>query len=151
MVLLCTGGQGYTNSTTDATTYDCDTDSWHQVAPTNHEHSYTSAVTWNGTVVVAGGEDPITDSVEQFNPQTNTWTALPNLLVARARHSLVNMDGSLYVIGGWDGAQAIGSVEQYTAESNCWTSLTSLNTARQGLACAVCQVSVRVLFSSKTL
>ena len=83
----------------------------------------------------------MTDSVEQFDPQTNTWTALPNLLVARDSHSLVNMDGRLYVIGGWDGEQALSSVERYDEETKTWTNQPTLNTARQGLACATCAVS----------
>ena len=84
----------------------------------------------------------MTDSVEQFDPQTNTWTALPNLLVARDSHSLVNMDGRLYVIGGEDSNyQELSSVERYDAETKTWTNQPTLNTARKGLACGVCAVS----------
>ena len=83
----------------------------------------------------------MTDSVEQFDPQTNTWTALPNLRVARYSHSLVNMDGRLYVIGGYSKVQLLSSVERYDAETKTWTNQPTLNTARQGLACGVCAVS----------
>ena len=143
-LLLCVGGQGGNNSCTEAAVYDCNTDSWRSAAPSNNKHSYTAAVAWNGTVVVAGGY-PMTDSVEQFDPQTNTWTALPNLLVARCYHSLVNMDGRLYVIGGLgsdsDGEQVLSSVERYDAETKTWINQPTLNTARKDLACALCAVS----------
>ena len=146
-LLLCVGGRFNLNSCAEAAVYDCNTDSWRSVAPTNNKHTYTAAVTWNGTVVVAGGH-PITDSVEQFDPQTNTWTALPNLLVTRDSHSLVNMDGRLYVIGGSglgsDGEQVLSSVERYDAETKTWINQPTLNTARQDLACALCAVSYLV-------
>ena len=146
-LLLCVGGQGGNNSGTEAAVYDCNTDSWRSAAPSNNKHSYTAAVAWNGTVVVAGGDFPMTDSVEQFDPQTNTWTALPNLLVARSHHSLVNMDGKLYVIGGLgsDGKQVLSSVERYDAETKTWTQLATLGTARRRLACALCKVSELIL------
>ena len=140
-LLLCVGGVGGNHSCTEVAVYDCNTDSWLAAAPTNNKHSYTAAVTWNGTVVVAGGDFPMTDSVEQFDPQTNTWTALPNLLVARRHHSLVNLDDRLYVIGGWDGKEVLSSVELYDTETKTWINQPTLCTARESLACALCAVS----------
>ena len=108
----------------------------------NNQPMYSAAVEWNGTVVVTGGFDPVTASVEQFNPKTNQWTALPDLQVARFNHALVNIDSCLYAIGGEnEDDEPLKSVERYDAASKSWTIVFTLPTARSCLTCATLDVS----------
>ena len=117
-------------------------DLWYTTAPMNNKRWYSAAVEWNGTVVVTGGLDPVTASVEQFNPKTNQWTALPDLQVARCAHALVNIDSCLYAIGGQNkDDEPLKSVERYDAASKSWTIVFTLPTARSCLTCATPDVS----------
>lgn len=117
-------------------------DSWYTTAPMNNERWYSAAVEWNGTVVVTGGWNPVTASVEQFNPKTNQWTALPDLQVARCFHALVNIDSCLYAIGGENKDEMqLSSVERYDASSKSWKIVFTLPTARSCLTCATLDVS----------
>ena len=120
-------------------------DLWYTVAPLKFERRYSAAVKWNGTVVVTGGSDPVSASVELFNPKTNKWTAaLPDLLVARYGHALVNIDSCLYAIGGKSqDEQLLSSVEKYSLTSKSWKLVFTLPTARSDLTCVTRLVSTK--------
>ena len=121
-------------------------DLWYTTAPMNNIRLLSAAVEWNGTVVVTGGFYPVTASVEQFNPKTNQWTALPDLQVARSNHALINIDNCLYAIGGDNNQVCLNSVERYDAASKSWKIVFSLPTARSFLTCATLDVSENAKF-----
>ena len=54
-----------------------------------------------------------------YDPETNTWSQMPNMNIARRGHSLVSLHGRLHAIGGChhDG----DSVEVYDPNSQTWT------------------------------
>ena len=58
-------------------------------------------------------------SVDCYDPDTNTWSQVADMNVARKGHSLVSLHGRLYAVGGWD----VDSVEVYNPDSNTWTLL----------------------------
>jgi kelch-like protein 18 len=98
---------------------------------------------------VTGGFNPVTASVELYNPKTNQWAALPDLKTARWGHTLENMEGHLYVIGGMTNTnEVMSSVEKYNATCKSWTVVASLQSARRALASAAFQVS-KVLDTSQ--
>ncbi|WP_145248926.1 Kelch repeat-containing protein [Aeoliella mucimassa] len=43
-----------------------------------------------------------TDVVSMFDPETKSWAKLPALPEPRSSHDAVVIDGSLYVVGGWN-------------------------------------------------
>ena len=59
-------------------------------------------------------------SVDCYDPDTNTWSRLANMNIARRGHTLVGRAGSLYAIGGH---QVEDSVEVYDPDNNTWTLL----------------------------
>ena len=59
-------------------------------------------------------------SVDCYDPDTNTWSQVANMNIARTGHSLVSLHGSLYAIGGDRG---VDSVEFYDPLNNTWTLL----------------------------
>ena len=73
-------------------------------------------------IYVTGGYDdglqPMS-RVDCYDPDTNTWSQMANMNIARHGHSLVSLQGRLYAIGGdW-----VDDVEVYDPYSNTWTTL----------------------------
>ena len=65
-----------------------------------------------GHEVVHGGQTM--SSVDCYDPNTNTWSQMANMNIARWSHSLVSLQGRLYAIGGdW-----VDDVEVYDPYSN---------------------------------
>ena len=84
---------------------------------------------WAGVAVldnkiyVTGGigvdDHQIMSSVDCYDPDTNTWSQMANMNIARACHSLVSLHGRMYAIGG----HRIDSVEVFNPDNNTWTLL----------------------------
>ncbi|WP_433894425.1 carboxypeptidase regulatory-like domain-containing protein [Streptomyces sp. CA-111067] len=100
--LYCSGGTTDDGSLTSAYVYDPGTDSWSPIAdqPTDAwGAAYTSA---NGLLLVKGGAinagAALTNQTWAYQPNDNTWTALPNA------------NASLYRGGGGTGFYAVGGL-----------------------------------------
>ena len=103
------------------------------------ERGYAAAATWNGKVVVAGGFNKTCsalNSAEQYDPETNQWTAFNSLIVSRCERALLNADNTLFAIGSRKGKAVLSSVERYDAESSTWQQAPELKTGRRSLAAA---------------
>ena len=61
----------------------------------------------------------IMSSVDCYDPDTNTWSQMANMNIARQAHCLVSLHGRLCAIGGED----VDSVEVYDPDNNTWTLL----------------------------
>ena len=71
-------------------------------------------------IYVTGGHDgEDVSSVDCYDPDTNTWSQVADMNVARKGHSLVSLHGRLFAIGGL----GVDSVEVYDPYSNTWTLL----------------------------
>jgi len=74
-------------------------------------------------IYITGGQniddDQIKFSVDCYDPDTNTWSEMANMNIARVGHSLVSLHGRLYAIGG----SGVDSVEVYDPDNNTWTLL----------------------------
>ena len=92
----------------DSETYDPDTGEWTVTDPMSVRRvNHTLTLLPDGRVLAAGGEDPqgsdylLYSSTEIFDPETNTWSAGPELSQPRASHSATLMpDGSILMAGG---------------------------------------------------
>ena len=77
-------------------------------------------------IYVTGGEDsdyqPLS-SVDCYDPDTNTWTQVTSMNVARSCHGLVSLHGRLYAIGGVTRGEYVESMEVYDPDNNTWTLL----------------------------
>lgn len=97
-------------------------------------HTITSIS--DGTVLSVGGTDGATlvDSVEVYNPLTDSWSTRTSLPSARERLGSATLsDGKLYVIGGCGSftcATAYQTVEAYDPSTNTWTTRANMPTAR---------------------
>ena len=76
------------------------------------------------------GNNQNMSSVDCYDPDTNTWSQMANMNIARYGHSLVSLHGRLYAIGGHyivdgvgGGGYRVDSVEVYDPDNNTWTLL----------------------------
>ena len=61
------------------------------------------------------------NSVEIYDPKTDTWTIGPTLTTPRRGCGLVAKDGLLFAIGGSDGTHCLCTTEIYDPASNSWS------------------------------
>ena len=85
-------------------------------------------------IYVTGGQDSKgMTSADCYDPDTNTWSQVANMKIARKGHSLVGLHGRLYAIGGdhyvvrRNGRFYAGdypyTIEVYDADKDTWTLL----------------------------
>ena len=103
--------------------YDPLTDTWTEMAPLPTAlYGLTAATGPDGKIYVFGGNyrteiqtdrgiNVIVNTVEVYDPLTNTWTTAPPLPSARANlASAAGQDGRIYVLGGQDVSLGTGIV-----------------------------------------
>lgn len=62
--------------------------------------------------------------------QSNTWTAIANMLSRRSSAGVAVLDGMLYVAGGNDGTSCLNSVERFNPKTNTWEGVAPMNIRR---------------------
>jgi len=82
------------------------------------------------------------NTVEAYDPVTNTWTTLAALPGGRGRLGVGVIEGILYAVGGSHVLPAsdhfyLDSVEAFDPSANTWTTRKPMLTARDGLAVGV--------------
>lgn len=98
----------------------------------------------NGYIYVLGGHDcpasnPAvcrTETVERYDPSTDTWTLVANLSLGRDAIGVSILGDRIIGVGGYDGNNYLKIVEQYDSETNEWIHLAPVNFSRAG-ACVV--------------
>jgi hypothetical protein len=65
---------------------------------------------------------------------------LPEMSVARSRCAAVCIEGTVYVMGGIDGATTHASAECYDPVASEWRTLPSMSTSRRLCAAAVAEL-----------
>lgn len=139
---LSTSGATTTAAVNRSQLYDPSTNSWSTVSNLLYaRRSHTATLLANGKVLVVGGRaagsnlDPTLDSVELYDPATDSWTETGKLAAGRASHTATLLaDGRVLVTGGVNSALggAVTSAEIYDPAAGSWTTVTGLATARYG-------------------
>ena len=94
------------------------TDQWKNVTNMPIMRRLPGLAALDNKIYVTGGLYGDKSSVDCYDPDTNTWSQVANMNMARQQHSLVS-HGRLYAIGG-DG---VDSVEAYDPDNDTWTLL----------------------------
>lgn len=70
----------------------------------------------------AGGFNGISRmcSGEKFNPQTNSWTPIPDMYNPRSNFAIEVIDDMIFAIGGFNGVTTIYHVECFDEKTNEW-------------------------------
>jgi N-acetylneuraminic acid mutarotase len=150
--LLAVGGSNpflafETSSVLDrAEEYDPTTDTWSTRAriPTRRI-AFGLAAASNGKVYVIGGYSPasstgvsiIVNTVEEYDPTTDTWTVRASMPTGRCCLGAVAANnGKIYAIAGHR-TVAVSTVEEYDPTTDTWSTRASLPAARADVAAAL--------------
>ena len=112
--------------------------------------------------LVVGGKDDrgaTLKSAEWYDGSTGQWQILPDMNLARSECAAVCVEGSVYVLGGFDGdgdtsaygyvgGSTLKSAEFYDRSTGEWRPLPDMNIARQGCAAVCVEGNVYVLGGS---
>ena len=119
--------------------YDPDTNTWTTKTdiPTGRDNFSCCVV--NGKIYVIGGFHAVginfnvVPTVEEYDPETDTWTTKTPMPTARWGQAAHVVNGKIYIIGGatdYPPDNNIGTVEVYDPETDIWTTKTPMPTAR---------------------
>jgi N-acetylneuraminic acid mutarotase len=125
--------------------YNIDLDSWTPVSSlaAGPRRNFAYASDTNGLLYAIGGYDfsgpPFALSrVEQYDPQVDVWTQLPDMPTPRqGAAAATGLDGRIYVMGGTDTSfQPTAVTEIYDPVSATWTTAAPMMTPRTGFGAA---------------
>ena len=130
-----------------AEVYDPHTNTWTAIPPMHSKRQFTAAAALVGPdgqsrVYVMGGFDgSYLNTAEVYDPQANTWTAIPPMSSKRhgpAAATLVGPDGQsrVYVMAGLDGSSYLNTTEVYDPQANTWTAIPPMHSKRWSPAAA---------------
>jgi N-acetylneuraminic acid mutarotase len=124
-----------------------DDSAWATRASMATPRNFPGVATCDGKVYVVGGHDggTILDTLEVYDPATNSWETKSPMPTARLALGFVALDGLLYAIGGEVGGTETGAVEAYDPVTDTWTSRSPLLEVRVGLAAAVLDGKIYVM------
>jgi Tol biopolymer transport system component len=95
-----------------------------------------AAVASNGKIYAIGGGNNggALDTVEEYDPATNTWTTRASMPTARASVGVAAAsNGKIYAIGGGISASLSAIVEEYDPATNTWATRASMPTPRHSV------------------
>ena len=116
---------------------------WEEIASMSEERCTFGAATWNGKLVVTGGDkyngQTGVNSAELYEPHSNIWKQIALMNDVRSRHALVVADNKLFAVGGRGVLQDyLSSVEQLDNVDGQWKFVKSMNEERRFLAVVSC-------------
>lgn len=98
--------------------YDPATDTWSSRAPMPTGRAGAATAVVDDTIIIAGGEgngavaSGVFSQVEAYDPASDTWTALPDMLTPRHGTGAAAINGRVYVPGGAT-VQGFGAVDTF--------------------------------------
>ncbi|XP_077302607.1 kelch-like protein 5 [Arctopsyche grandis] len=99
--------------------------------------SFKAAV-MDGQVFVFGGcfesYEHTLNSVERYDPGTNTWTYMAAMSTQRYSHEIAVVGMEVYVIGGYSGTNVFNTMEIYDRRQNKWTAAPPMKVERMSFA-----------------
>ena len=127
---------------------------WATMAPMPTARSGHMVASVNGKIYAIGGwiySGDVLNTVEEYNPATNTWTTRATMPTARARAGIAVVNGIIYVMGGHPKNGSTLSVnEAYNPATNTWTTKAAMPTNRTNLAAAAANNKIYALGGLKT-
>lgn len=89
------------------------------------------------------GKECVSDEVYQYDARLNRWGALAKMNVARRDFACAEVNGVIYVAGGFGShGNSLSSVEAYDPQQNKWTLIESLRRPRWG--CFACGLNSKL-------
>jgi len=125
--------------------FDVTNQTWTTLAtmPTARRHGHACAVVSNKIYVMGGYNDVMggwngLDTVEAFDPATNSWSTQTPMPTPRYGAAAAALNGKIYVLGGRNGtANTLSTVEEFDPASGTWSTKASLPIAVHSPVAAV--------------
>ncbi|KAK7929441.1 hypothetical protein WMY93_005836 [Mugilogobius chulae] len=142
--LYAVGGRDGSSCLRSVECFDPHTNRWTSCAPMAKRRGGVGVATWHGFLYAIGGHDApasslasrLSDCVERYDPQTDTWTAVAPMSISRDAVGVCLLGDRLFAVGGYDGQVYLNTVEAYDPQTNEWTQVAPLCLGRAG-ACVV--------------
>ena len=99
------GGVLDQRDTKSCVVFDTTSRKWKEVSEINQAKSNAACVTFEGRVVVVGGDDEdgaLLNTVEAYDHGADVWSLMPNMMEARKEHASVAVGNKLFAIGGYN-------------------------------------------------
>ncbi|HEV8599827.1 MAG TPA: kelch repeat-containing protein, partial [Gemmatimonadales bacterium] len=133
-ILYAVGGVDGAGATGTVEAYDPATNTWTAKAPMPTPRSQLAVGVVNGILYALGGFpagggafNTALNTVEAYDPITNSWTTKSPLPTSRASLSVGAVNGILYGVGGESGGSVtVNVVEAYSPSTNLWTTKTPM-------------------------
>ncbi|XP_077294994.1 uncharacterized protein LOC143917375 [Arctopsyche grandis] len=127
-----TGSDAYTN---EVIAFDLTKKTSSNLAPMLQKRNNAQMAEIDGYIYVTGGRGEgyeVLDTVERYDPQTNSWTFMAPMLEKRYNHAINVWEGKIYVAGGINMIMHdyTNSLEIYDPKTNSWTFGTPMPTNR---------------------
>ncbi|XP_037656072.1 kelch-like protein 1 isoform X2 [Choloepus didactylus] len=93
-----------------------------------------------GPIYAVGGHDgwSYLNTVERWDPQSQQWTFVASMSIARSTVGVAALNGKLYSVGGRDGSSCLSSMEYYDPHTNKWNVCAPMCKRRGGVGVATC-------------
>ena len=75
--------------------------------------------------------------IKVYDPESNTWRSLSNMVNPRSNFGIEVLDGSVVAVGGFNGFQTTYNVEQYDIEADEWYEIQDMSIFRSALGCTI--------------
>lgn len=127
-------GEGPDGITGSVFRYLQETDVWEALTDKPTPVTDVEGVVIGEKVYVPGGlglDGKPTASLDIFDPRLNSWSEGAPLPDPISDYALAELEGKLYLFGGWDGAQALATVWVYSPTEDAWQSGAGLDFPRQ--------------------
>ena len=128
--LYVIGGGNSGVALSDLQRYDPVLDVWTTLAPMTVARAGAAAAVIDDGIFVIGGRQstsgpcsggPYLTTVEKYDVDTNTWTAVAPLLNGRSDLAAVAHGGKIYVFGGCNATGVTNEVDIYDPQTDTWT------------------------------
>ena len=110
---------------------------WTQKTSMSENRCYVSTAVHQNKLYAFGGRGSgpapgRLSTAEVFDPETNQWTAISNMIHGRSSSASVTYEGSILLIGGYDGVTCLNSIDRYNPETDTWSNVGHMTTPRAG-------------------
>ena len=124
---------------------------WQSLSPLNHPRGSLAAGVAQGYLYAFGGgkHGEQANTVEWYDPESNTWRYAAPLTSSRFALSGVALGGVLYACGGYDGTSYLNTTERYDPREGRWAPTAPMLLARGGHA-SCCSSSITTNSTSGT-
>mmetsp|Transcript_120382 Transcript_120382/g.269066 ORF Transcript_120382/g.269066 Transcript_120382/m.269066 type:complete len:584 (-) Transcript_120382:75-1826(-) len=132
-LVYAVGGHDGSDHLSATEVLDVENQCWRPCRPMHTERTYFGAEVLHSRLYLFGGQNleyKALCETECFDCLRGSWMAGPDLNVPRRNCAAARLDGRIYALGGFDGAQILNHVEAYDPRMKNWMPLEPMKAPR---------------------